>query len=82
MATEAEMDKADLETVMRSEAGRRVVQRLLDETGVDRTVLSKDHLNTAYLSGKRDIGLWLERQLRNGCPDQYLTLIKENLNNA
>ena len=82
MATQAEKEKLDLENVLSTDSGRRVLTRLLDQCGIDESGVSRNELKMAQLTGKREVGLWLQRELIQASQEHYLILIKEKITNG
>ncbi len=70
-----EMD--DLKWLMAHAQGRRIVTRLFDRTGIRRTSFNANGSTMAFNEGRRDIGLWIEREVFDAAPEAYLRLLKE-----
>jgi hypothetical protein len=75
LATETEL--GDLKWQMSSRRGRRIICRLLDESGIHRSTFDKDTHQTAFNEGWRNFGNSLLVKLDAACPDLYLTMLKE-----
>ena len=69
--------KADLQWLMGSEPGRRVVWRLLDEAGIFRSGFSPDALTIAFNAGMRERGLRLLHDTLHHCPGDYALMFAE-----
>lgn len=69
--------KADLQWLMGSEPGRRVVWRLLDEAGIFRSGFSPDALTMAFSAGMRERGLRLLHDTLHHCPGDYALMFAE-----
>lgn len=67
----------DLQWLMGSKRGRRVVRRLLAKTGLYRTSFNNSGSVTAFNEGQRNVGLWLMALLEAHCSDQYIVLLQE-----
>lgn len=68
----------DLDQVMRSEAGKRVLSRLMRYTGLIETVFDEDARRHAFNEGKRDVGLWFHQEMKEANSDMaYIILLKE-----
>lgn len=68
---------ADMQAVMATLHGRRVLWRLIDASGVFRCVLA-DGTGLAFNEGARNVGLRLMAELRNAAPAEYLRMLEEN----
>jgi hypothetical protein len=70
----AEQARADLQSVMGSEAGRRFMWSLLGDCGMYRASFNNSGSITAFNEGQRDIGLRLVARITQECPEQYLAM--------
>ena len=68
--------------IMRTENGRSFMYRCLHQSGVYGIVFDKDSHQHAFNSGAREHGLWLEAELKEAAPDEYLQMLKENIKNV
>ena len=59
--------------------GRRFLWRLLGECGVWHTMSQHTELRMAIQSGRRDIGLWLIKEIDEADKNGYMKLIQEDL---
>ena len=66
----------DIEWLMSSPRGRRIVWWLLDIAGVSRTSYPCD-ANMAFREGGRNIGLQLQARVIDCCPDAYIAMLNE-----
>ena len=57
--------------------GRRIVSRLLEESGVHRTSFNHSGSVMAFNEGKRHIGLFLMAEILEIAPESYMRLLKE-----
>jgi hypothetical protein len=73
----AEREAADIRWLMESEQGRRIVWRLLNQSGVFRSSFSSDALAMAFAEGNRNTGLQLMAQVHELCPDMYPEMVRE-----
>ena len=73
----AEREAADIRWLMESEQGRRIVWRILNQSGVFRSSFSSDALAMAFSEGNRNIGLQLMAQVHELCPDMYPEMVRE-----
>lgn len=67
----------DFKWMMAHPQGRRVVSRLLDEAGVNRTSFNHSGSLMAFNEGKRHIGLFLTGEVLAAAPEGYFKLLKE-----
>jgi hypothetical protein len=67
----------DIKWLMAHPAGRRVVCRLLTESGVFRTSFHNSGSTMAFNEGRKTIGYMLTGELMELTPDAYLKLLKE-----
>ena len=63
---------------MGTRSGRDFVWFCLRGTSLFCNIFNVDPVLHAYNAGKREHGLWLERELKEAAPDQYMTMIMEN----
>ena len=67
----------DWRLLLSKQWGRRLVWRILDQTGLYRTSFTGNS-TTFFNEGQRNIGLWLVDEVLSADADQYLSMIKEN----
>ena len=67
----------DIKWVMAHPQGRRIVSRLLEEAGVNRTSFNHSGSVMAFCEGKRHIGLFLTGEVLQAAPEGYFKLLKE-----
>ena len=67
----------DWRLLLSKQWGRRLVWRILDQTGLYRTSFTGNS-TTFFNEGQRNIGLWLVDEVSMADEDQYLLAIKEN----
>lgn len=67
----------DFKWLMAHAQGRRIVSRLLEETGVHRTSFNHSGSVMAFNEGKRHIGLFLMAEILEIAPESYTKLLKE-----
>lgn len=75
----ADQEKADMQWLMGSKRGRRIMWRLLERTGVYRSSFTGNS-ETFFREGQRNVGLMLMAQIHEVCPDQYAMMLKEQQN--
>lgn len=73
----AQRDIDDIQFVMGSEQGRRVVWGLLEKGQVFGACFNVDPHITAFNEGQRNLALVLLQRVMAHCPDQYLTMAAE-----
>ena len=69
----------DLRLLISKQWGRRLVWRILEQTGMYRTSFTGNS-TTFFNEGQRNIGLWLVDEVLSADADMYLSMIKENNN--
>ncbi len=67
----------DLKWLMAHPQGRRVMARLLEEAGVNRTSFNHSGSVMAFNEGKRHIGLFLTAEVLEASPGGYFKLLNE-----
>lgn len=65
--------------IMRTEDGREYMWKKLQYSNVFESIFNEDPIQHAYMAGKREFGVQLNRELRQAAPDDYVRMIKENL---
>lgn len=73
----AQRDIEDIQFVMGSEQGRRVVWSLLAKGQVFGACFSVDPQVTAFNEGQRNLALMLFQRVMAHCPEQYLKMAEE-----
>jgi hypothetical protein len=76
---QAEID--DLLWLMSDKRGRRIVWRLLGESGVYQVTFTGDALTSAFREGRRSRGLDLLAAINQHCPERFSEMQKEATNN-
>jgi len=75
-----ENEEADLKWLMGSKRGRRVVWRLLDQSGVFRLSFNTNAMQMAFAEGNRNYGNRTLAMIHALCPELYPQMVKENTN--
>lgn len=75
-----ENEEADLKWLMGSKRGRRVVWRLLDQTGVFRLSFNTNAMQMAFAEGNRNFGNRTLAMIHALCPELYPIMVKEQQN--
>ncbi|EPS1421399.1 TPA: hypothetical protein I4G93_26480 [Enterobacter hormaechei subsp. xiangfangensis] len=73
----AQRDIEDIQFVMGSEQGRRVIWSLLEKGKVFAPCFVGDSHLTAFNEGQRNLALVLFQRVMAHCPDQYLKMAAE-----
>ncbi len=73
----AQRDIDDIQFVMNSEKGRRVVWSMLEKGQVFGACFNVDPHITAFNEGQRNLALLLLQRVMAHCPDQYLKMAAE-----
>ena len=73
---ERELD--DLKKILKIPEGRRFVLRVLGEAGMFHASFSLNSMQTSFNEGKRDIGLWLMKDLDSAEPMAYSQMLREH----
>lgn len=73
----AQRDIDDIQFVMGSEQGRRVIWSLLEKGQVFGACFNVDPNITAFNEGQRNLALVLFQRVMAHCPDQYLKMAAE-----
>lgn len=67
----------DINLVMSTEAGRRVIWSVLEQGRVFSAIHPMDALAMAFNEGQRNLALALFQRVMQHCPDQYLKMAEE-----
>jgi hypothetical protein len=70
--------KDDLIAVMETVPGRRVIQRLLEDTGLYRVSFT-GNATTYFNEGMRNVGLRILADLQDFCPQLFLLMQQEHM---
>lgn len=69
---------SDIQWLMSTQQGRRVMWRLLSLAGVYRISYQGENTHeTAFAEGGRNIGLVFMNDLQNLCPERYVQMVSE-----
>lgn len=72
----------DFKWLMSQKRGRRVVRRLLEFTGVNRSSFSSSGSQTFFNEGQRNVGLKMMSIINSDCVDEYVLMLKEYQDNV
>jgi hypothetical protein len=73
-----EVELLTIRNLMRNESGRDFMWRCLQQSCIFGNVFDKDPLTHAYRAGAREQGLWLDREIKEAAPDEYLMMLREH----
>lgn len=76
---ERELQLYTIRSLMRLEQGRDFMWRCLQECQTFVNIFDVDQVVHAHRSGQREVGLWLESELKEAAPDEYLRMLKEHI---
>ena len=68
---------ADWTWLMSQKRGRRLVWRLLSQTGLFRSSFTGSNSQTFFNEGQRNVGLWITALLTEHCPEDYAKMTVE-----
>ena len=80
-----ENEEADVKWLMSNKRGRRVIWRLLDQSGVFKLSFNTNAMAMAFAEGNRNFGNRMLAMIHTLCPELYPTMVKEanqNVRNA
>jgi hypothetical protein len=77
---ERESEESDVRWLMGNKRGRRILWRLLDQSGVFRSSFNTNAMAMAFAEGNRNYGLRTLAMIHALCPEQYATMMKEQTN--
>lgn len=72
-----ETEEADLRWLMGSKRGRRIVWRLLDQTGAFRLSFNTNAMQMAFAEGNRNFGNRILALIHTHCPELYPVMVRE-----
>lgn len=75
-----ENEESDLKWLMGNKRGRRILWRLLDQSGVFRLSFNQNAMQMAFAEGNRNFGNRTLAMIHTLCPELYPTMVKENSN--
>ena len=74
-------EKEEIKQILATPFGRRFLWRVLRECGLWKTFSYDGAHDMAIKSGRRDIGLWLIKEIDEADKNGYMKLIQEDLKN-
>lgn len=72
-----QVEANDWKWLMSSKQGRRIAWRLLAETGIHRTSFTGNS-ETFFREGRRDVGLFIEREITHNAFEGYIQMLTES----
>ena len=75
-----ENEESDLKWLMGNKRGRRVIWRLLENSGVFRLSFNTNAMQMAFSEGNRNFGQRTLAMIHTHCPELYPQMVKENAN--
>lgn len=75
-----ESEESDLKYMMGNRRGRRILWRLLEQSGVFRISFNTNAMQMAFNEGTRNYGNRMLAMINTLCPDLYPVMINENTN--
>lgn len=73
-----ELELLSLQNIMKTENGRSVMWRCLQNCCTFENIFNNDSVQHSYNAGLRGHGLWLDAELREAALDDYFKMLKEN----
>jgi len=73
-----ESEEADVRWLMSSKRGRRILWRLLEQSGVFRLSFNTNAMQMAFAEGNRNFGNRALSLIHSQCPELYPSMVKEN----
>lgn len=67
----------DLRWLLGHPQGRRILNRILERTGVFRTSFNHSGSVMAFNEGRREVGLWVTAELSDASPDGFMKVLTE-----
>lgn len=77
---ERQREQADIQWLMSSKRGRRIVNAILQQAGVYRLSFNTNALQMSFNEGNRNTGLRLLAAITEACPDRYAEMLEEAKN--
>lgn len=72
----------DFKWLMSQKRGRRIIRRLLDFTGINRSSFSTSGSQVFFNEGQRNVGLKMMHIINSDCADEYVLMLKEQQDNV
>ena len=75
-----ENETSDVKWLMGSKRGRRILWRLMSQSGVFKLSFNSNAMQMAFAEGNRNFGNHVLAMIHLHCPELYATMVKENVN--
>ena len=72
-------EREDMQKVMGTSEGRRVMWRILEESKMLATDLFAGDERTNVNLGRRDMGVWLYNEIMQHAPEKFITILQERM---
>ena len=76
----SEVELLDVQWLMGSKRGRRIMWRLLEQAGVFRLSFDTNAMRMSFNEGNRNYGNRTLDLIHRTCPDQFTVMLKESTN--
>ena len=73
-------EESDVKWLMSNKRGRRIIWRLLNQSGVFRLSFNTDSMLMAFAEGNRNFGNRILSLVHSQCPELYPVMVKEQNN--
>jgi hypothetical protein len=77
---EQQGEESDVKWLMSNKRGRRIIWRLLNQSGVFRLSFNTDSMLMAFAEGNRNFGNRILTLVHSQCPELYPVMVKEQNN--
>lgn len=75
------VEVAEIAAIMKTEAGRNVILRIIESTGYFGDTFEEDPIRHAYNAGRRRVGINIAQQMQEAAPGEFNIMLKEHFNN-
>jgi hypothetical protein len=75
-----ENEETDIKWLMGTKRGRRILWRLMDQSGVFRLSFNTNAMQMAFAEGNRNFGNRMLAMIHDQCPELYSVMVKEQKN--
>ena len=75
-----ENEETDIKWLMGTKRGRRILWRLMDQSGVFRLSFNTNAMQMAFAEGNRNFGNRMLAMIHEQCPELYSVMVKEQKN--
>lgn len=74
-----ELEKAAIQDIMKTEGGRHFMWRCLEQSCIFMETFNSDPSIHALNAGRRNNGLWIESELKDAAPANYIKMLQEHI---